>query len=81
MTEGWHYRVDFVTFSRILGFSKERGFTYIHDKPRAEIRESKVLTSLDHFVELSLSLPFMSSQSTYYILTIFDFLELKITEA
>ena len=28
MTEGWHYRVDFVTFSRILGFGEEeRGFT------------------------------------------------------
>ena len=38
MTEGWHYRVDFVTFSQILGFGeKERGFTYIHDEVRAEI--------------------------------------------
>ena len=32
------YRVDFVTFSRILGFGEEeRGFTYIHDETRAEI--------------------------------------------
>ena len=38
MTEGRHYRVDFVTFSRILGFGEEgRGFTYIHDEARAEI--------------------------------------------
>ena len=40
MTEGRHYRVDFVTFNRILGFGeKERGFTYIHDEARAEIRD------------------------------------------
>ena len=40
MTEGRHYRVDFVTFSRILGFGEEeRGFTYIHDEARAEIRD------------------------------------------
>ena len=40
MTEGWHYRVDFVTFSWILGFSEEeRGFTYIHDEAREEIRD------------------------------------------
>ena len=39
MTKGRHYRVNFVTFSRILGFSEERGFTYIHDEPRAEIRD------------------------------------------
>ena len=33
MTEGWHYRVDFVTFSWILGFGEEeRGFTYIQDE-------------------------------------------------
>ena len=38
MTEGWHYRVDFVTFSQILGFGEEeQGFTYIHDEARAEI--------------------------------------------
>jgi hypothetical protein len=40
MTDGRHYRVDFVTFSQILGFREEhRGYTYIHDEPRAEIRE------------------------------------------
>ena len=38
MTGGRYYRVDFVTFSRILGFGEEeRGFTYIHDEARAEI--------------------------------------------
>ena len=40
MTEGRHYRIDFVTFSRILGFGEEeRGFTYIHDEARAEIHD------------------------------------------
>ena len=40
MTEGWHYRIDFVTFNRILGFGEEeRGFTYIHDEARAEIHD------------------------------------------
>ena len=40
MTEGRHYRVDFITFSRILGFDEEhRGFSYIHDERRAEVRE------------------------------------------
>jgi len=40
MTDGRHYRVDFVTFSRILGFGEEhRCYTYIHDEPRAEIRD------------------------------------------
>ena len=40
MTNGWHYRVDFVTFSQILGFGEEhRGYTYIHDEPRAEIHD------------------------------------------
>ena len=40
MTEGHHYRVDFVTFSRILGFDEEhRGFSYIHDERRAKVRE------------------------------------------
>ena len=40
MTEGRHYRIDFVTFSCILGFGEEvRGFTYIHDEARAEIRD------------------------------------------
>ena len=38
MTEGQHYRVDFMTFSRILGFGEEEwGFTYIHDEARAKI--------------------------------------------
>jgi len=40
MTDGRHYRVDFITFSKILGFGEEhRGYTYIHDEPRAEIRD------------------------------------------
>ena len=40
MTEGRHYHVDFVTFSRILGFGEEeRSFTYIHDEARAKIRD------------------------------------------
>ena len=40
MTEGRHYRVDFVTFSHILGFDEEhRGFSYIHDERRVEVRE------------------------------------------
>ena len=40
MTEGRHCRIDFVTFSKILGFGEEeRGFTYIHDEPRAEIHD------------------------------------------
>ena len=34
MTDGRHYRVDFITFSRILFFGEEhRGYTYIHDEP------------------------------------------------
>ena len=38
MTEGRYYRVDFVTFSRILGFrEEEQGFTYIQAEARAEI--------------------------------------------
>ena len=38
MTEGRYYRIDFVTFNRILGFrEEERGFTYIHNEDRAEI--------------------------------------------
>ena len=33
MTDGHHYYVDFITFSRILGFREEhRGYTYIHDE-------------------------------------------------
>ena len=40
MTDGWHYQVDFITFSWILGFGVEhRGYTYIHDESRAEIRD------------------------------------------
>jgi hypothetical protein len=40
MTEGRHYYVDFITFYRILGFDEEhRGFSYIHDECRAEVRE------------------------------------------
>jgi hypothetical protein len=48
MTDGRHYRVDFVTFSRILGFREEhRGYTYIHDEPIREIsymlRDSRIV--------------------------------------
>jgi hypothetical protein len=40
MTEGWHYRVYFTTFSHILGFDEEHhGFSYIHDERRAEVRK------------------------------------------
>ena len=40
MMEGRHYRIDFVAFSRILGFDEEhRGFSYIHDERRAKVRE------------------------------------------
>ena len=40
MIEGCHYCVDFITFSRLLGFDEEhRGFSYIHDERRAEARE------------------------------------------
>ena len=40
MMEGRHYHVDFITFYRILGFDEEhRGFSYIHDEQRAEVRE------------------------------------------
>ena len=40
MTEGRHYRIDYITFCRLLGFSEEeRGFTYIHDERRAEARD------------------------------------------
>ena len=40
MTQGRHYRIDFVTFSRILSFrEEERGFTYIHDEARAKIHD------------------------------------------
>ena len=40
MTGGRYYRVDFVTFSWILGFGEEeQGFTYIHDEARAEIQD------------------------------------------
>jgi hypothetical protein len=39
MTEGQHYRIDYVTFYRILGFGEERGFTYIHDEARVVVRD------------------------------------------
>ena len=40
MTKGHHYHVDFVTFSHILGLDEEhRGFSYIHDERRAEVRD------------------------------------------
>ena len=44
MTEGRHYRVDFVTFSQILGFGEEHWtYTHIHDEPRAEIRDIRYM--------------------------------------
>jgi hypothetical protein len=37
MTNGRHYRVDYTTFSRILGFGEEpRTYSHIHDEPSAE---------------------------------------------
>ena len=40
MAEGQHYRVDFMIFSRILGFDEEHhGFSYIHDEQRVVVRE------------------------------------------
>ena len=39
MMEGRHYHVDFITFYRIFGFDEHRGFSYIHDEQRAEVRE------------------------------------------
>ena len=40
MTEGQHYRIDFVTFCHILDFHEEHhGFSYIHDERRAKVRE------------------------------------------
>ena len=65
MTEGWHYHLDFVTFSRILGFSEEeRGFTYIHDEPRAEIRDIAYMWIDRRDVDGKVS----GLQSYYYIL-------------
>jgi hypothetical protein len=44
MTDGRHYRVDFDTFSQILGFGEEHWtYTHIHDEPRAEIRDIKYM--------------------------------------
>ena len=44
MIDGRHYRVDSVTFSRILGFGEEhRTYTHIHDEPRAEIRDIRYM--------------------------------------
>jgi hypothetical protein len=44
MMDGRHYRVDFVTFSQILSFGEEhRGYTYIHDEPRAEIHDIRYM--------------------------------------
>ena len=37
MTDGRHYRIDFVTFSHILGFGQiHRSFSRIHDVRRLE---------------------------------------------
>ena len=65
MTEGRHYHIDFVTFSRILGFGEEeRDFTYIHDEARTEIRDIAYMwidrRGADHRVSVL--------QSYYYIL-------------
>jgi hypothetical protein len=44
MTDGQHYCVDFVTFSRILGFREEhRTYTHIHDEPRAKIHDIRYM--------------------------------------
>jgi hypothetical protein len=40
MTDGRHYRVDYTTFSRILGFGEgHQTYSHIHDEPRAEIHD------------------------------------------
>jgi hypothetical protein len=40
MTDGRHYRIDFVTFSRILGFGRgHRTYSCIHDENRMEISD------------------------------------------
>ena len=65
MTEGRHYRVDFVTFSRILGFGEEeRGFTYIHDETRAEIYDIAYMWIDRRNVDRKVS----GLKSCYYIL-------------
>jgi hypothetical protein len=44
MIDGRHYRVDYTTFSQILGFGEEhRTYSHIHDEPRAEIRDIKYM--------------------------------------
>ena len=44
MMDGRHYCVDFVTFSRILGFGEEhRTYSHIHDETRAEIRDIRYM--------------------------------------
>jgi hypothetical protein len=44
MTDGRHYRVDFTTFSWILGFGEEhQTYSHIHDEPRAEIRDIRYM--------------------------------------
>jgi hypothetical protein len=44
MTDGRYYRVDYTTFSRILGFGEEhQTYSFIHDEPRAEIRDIRYM--------------------------------------
>jgi hypothetical protein len=44
MTDGRHYRVDYTTFSRILGFGEEhRTYSRIHDEARAEIYDIRYM--------------------------------------
>ena len=65
MTKGWHYRVDFMTFNWILGFGEEeRGFTYIHDEARAEIRDIAYMWIVRRGADGRVS----GLQSYYYIL-------------
>jgi hypothetical protein len=64
MTEERHYRVDFGTFCRILGFGEGRGFTYIHDEPRAEIHDIAYMWIDRRGVDGKVS----GLQSYYYIL-------------
>jgi hypothetical protein len=44
MIDGRHYRVDYTTFSQILGFGEEhRNYSHIHDEPRAEIKDIRYM--------------------------------------
>ena len=63
MTKGRHYRVYFMTFSRILGFGEERGFNYIHDEARAEIHDIAYM-----WIDRSADGKVSGLKSYYYIL-------------